>query len=235
MKTTSYKLPETRPKNKCFLFFSRWLAPLTLAVLGPIHHTWGTQIVQDAFLLLAFLGTLAFSSTLALSASRSSRSLWVLVILIRLFWGINTPSFSEDHYRYLHEGQLRSKSFQRPPTAPAHFTEDEAFQNAKHVNHLSQCSLPSRPTMVFHVTRILGHCRCIGVSQFTCPTHTFRYRSHPFTSVHGATIFISKFNSVSLVCISPFAFIGSLRKQPRRYNRRFFPICSYGKPRTDPL
>ena len=135
MKTTSYKLPETRPKNKCFLF-SRWLAPLTLAVLGPIHHTWGTQIVQDAFLLLAFLGTLAFSSTLALSASRSSGSLWVFVILIRLFWGINTPSFSDDHYRYLHEGQASLQELSMPyQQAPAHFTEDEAFPWAKHVNH----------------------------------------------------------------------------------------------------
>ena len=163
MKTTSAVQTQKSPYMPTLSNIYKWLGLILLAFMGPIHYFWGPQIVQSPTLLFLFLTTLGLSSCFALNGRYSKPLMFAFIIMIRLCWVINTPSFSDDHFRYLHEGQASLQDLKIPyQKTPLSLAEMPQYPWAKHVNHphVSAAYLPGLQWFF----RLPAYCASLGLS-----------------------------------------------------------------------
>ena len=116
-----------------------------LAAMGIWHCLAGNEIVRDGQVLTAFLLGLTVFGILGSRIRVGLAFGLVLAILVRLCWCFNSPVFSDDHFRYLHEGQVGLIDLSLPYNqAPATFVGSDRSSWAERVNHpqISSAYLP---------------------------------------------------------------------------------------------
>ncbi|MBL92208.1 MAG: hypothetical protein CMH56_10430 [Myxococcales bacterium] len=116
------------------------------------------MIVQDRFQLSGFLTLLALTGAGALLMRASPKWLLGLAVCVRLAWFINEPAFTDDHFRYLHEGQASLTHLAAPYNfPPADLVHQPGHPWAAQVNH-AQVTSSYFPLLqlFFALTAVMG-------------------------------------------------------------------------------
>ena len=107
-----------------------------LLCLGVIHHDSGQLLVRDQLQLSGFLAMLILFGAGALLLRFSPKWMLGLALCLRMGWFVNEPAFTDDHFRYLHEGQATLNHLAAPYNhPPIEYTDQTEFTWATQVNH----------------------------------------------------------------------------------------------------